>query len=68
MHANVCRDFLILRYSANAVIVCPPSCQNFILKDVDVAFHYFLLRDLKSTFLQLSLLCFAGKGELILLS
>lgn len=45
MQANVCRDFLILRYCTNVIIVCPPSCQNFFLKDVDVALHYFLLRE-----------------------
>lgn len=68
MHANVCRYFLILKYSTNAIMVCPPSCQNIFLKDVDVALHYFPLRDLKSSFLQLTPLCFAEKGELLLFS
>lgn len=57
-HVNVFRDFLILRYFTNITIVCPPSWQNFFLEDMEVAFHFLLLMDLKSTSLLLTLCAF----------
>lgn len=65
MHANVCRDFLILRYSTNAIIVCPPSCQNLFLKDVDAESSEPLSLEGPEVHIpSIDSLVFAGKGEL----
>ena len=55
MHVNVCRDFLILRYFTNTIVVCPSKCQNFFLEDMDGALQFFVLMGPKSTSLLFTL-------------